>query len=182
MKGLLRLYPPSWRKRYGREMEALVEDMPGEVRISLDLVLGAAAAYAAVIRGNRILSTAGSFLNAVGAAALLQAIAFVLFVMVARNSPGPKYLAIGPIALAQLWYPALLGIPVRPALLSGGLDWLVAPSLLVGLICIVVVLLAAPRVLSRAIESRARPTAARTPAGARPRRQGRRGSPSRRGA
>src|SRR5438128_9990263 len=56
MKGLLRLYPRSWRKRYGGEMEVLMEDMTGKLSIALDLLIGAAVAYRDVIRANRILS------------------------------------------------------------------------------------------------------------------------------
>jgi MFS family permease len=40
----LRLYPPSFRERYGTEMQVLVEDVGGR-RITLDLLLGAARAW-----------------------------------------------------------------------------------------------------------------------------------------
>jgi len=53
------------RERYGRELEALVDDLPGRTGVAFDLLLGAAMAYAAVIRGNRILSSAGAYLHGV---------------------------------------------------------------------------------------------------------------------
>jgi hypothetical protein len=41
MKGLLRLYPRAWRDRYGAEMESLIADQPGTVRLAIDLIAGA---------------------------------------------------------------------------------------------------------------------------------------------
>src|SRR5205814_8315919 len=86
MKTWLWLYPRSWRKRYGREMEVLLDDLPREAGVGLDLVLGAGTAYAAVIRGNRILASAGAFLHGVCVAVLLQAIAFVTFILFGLSS------------------------------------------------------------------------------------------------
>ena len=100
MKSLLRLYPRAWRKRYGREMEILLEDLPRGVGVGLDLVLGAGAAYAAVVRGNRILSAFGTFLHGVCVAVLLQAIAFVTFILVGLGTNASTDLSIGPIHLA----------------------------------------------------------------------------------
>ena len=44
------------RRFLGREMEVLVEDMPGRLSVALDLVVGAAIAYRDVIRRDRMLS------------------------------------------------------------------------------------------------------------------------------
>lgn len=43
---LLGLYPPSFRERYGDELEALVEDTASSPRISRDLAVGALRAWA----------------------------------------------------------------------------------------------------------------------------------------
>jgi hypothetical protein len=45
MKHLLRLYPCRWRRRYGPEMEAVLEEMPFGWREAGDLVRGALDAY-----------------------------------------------------------------------------------------------------------------------------------------
>ncbi|MDQ6743553.1 MAG: hypothetical protein M3Z97_11700 [Candidatus Dormibacteraeota bacterium] len=45
MRRLLRLYPRSWRRRYGREMEALVAQTPATPRAVLDLLRGALDAH-----------------------------------------------------------------------------------------------------------------------------------------
>jgi hypothetical protein len=45
VKGLLWLYPPSWRRRYRREMEALLEETPTTVGALLDLLRGAVDAW-----------------------------------------------------------------------------------------------------------------------------------------
>jgi hypothetical protein len=114
---------------------------------------------------------------------LLQAIAFVLFVMLARNTSGTKYLAIGPFALAELWYPGLLGIGVGirtlPLVAQPALDWLIAPVLLLALVAALSVALVAPRQAWSAMGLSARLPEARRPGGARPRRPGRPGSRSR---
>lgn len=41
MKRLLRLYPPSWRARYETEMTALIDELPPDRRMALDLFRGA---------------------------------------------------------------------------------------------------------------------------------------------
>ena len=41
LKFLARLYPPSWRKRYGTEFEVLLEDATPSVRDVFDLLCGA---------------------------------------------------------------------------------------------------------------------------------------------
>jgi len=103
MKGLLRLYPRSWRKRYGREMEVLMEDMPGKLSIALDLLIGAAVAYRDVIRANRILSAAGAYLHGICVAVLLQAIAFLSMLLFAQSSAGSTDVHLGSIDLATVF-------------------------------------------------------------------------------
>lgn len=100
MKRLLRLYPPSWRKRYSVEMAALVEDMPAGFGVAMDLLVGAGAAYAAAIRGNRILSSAAAYLHGVCVAVLLQAIAFVSLVLVSQRSQSPTVVDVGQMRFA----------------------------------------------------------------------------------
>ncbi len=41
MNALVRLYPPAWRARYGREFEALLNERPPTARDVLDIVVGA---------------------------------------------------------------------------------------------------------------------------------------------
>ena len=147
MKTLLRLYPPSWRRRYGEEMEALLDDTPEGAGLALDLVAGAAAAYAAVIQRDRILSSAASFVNGICIAGLLQAIAFVVFVMVARGTPAPKELALGPIVLATLWYPGLLNLGLRSLIAVHGpvQDWVPGAALVAVLAVALYAVLMVPR-------------------------------------
>ncbi len=102
MKGLLRLYPRSWRKRYGREMGALLDDTPARLGSALDLLLGAGAAYGEVIRSNRVLSAAGAYVHGVCIAVLLQAIAFVGLILYAQGSSATSEIALGPIHLATV--------------------------------------------------------------------------------
>ena len=150
MKALLRLYPRSWRRRYGREMEVLLEDVPGEIGVGLDLVFGAGAAYAAVIRGNRILSAAGSYLHGVCMAVLLQAIAFVAFVLVAETSRDSfTTLRIGPLQLVAYLRSYLFGL--RPAYTAVTLqfDWFPAAVLLAVLLGALAFLVTAPRLATR---------------------------------
>jgi hypothetical protein len=42
---LLRLYPPSWRRRYGPELEELLAAEPASFRTAIDVVAGAADAW-----------------------------------------------------------------------------------------------------------------------------------------
>ncbi len=150
MKGLLRLYPRSWRERYGRELEALVDDLPGRTGVAFDLLLGAAMAYAAVIRGNRILSSAGAYLHGVCVAVLLQAIAFVLLVLSSQRSPDGVNtdVALGPLHFAAILWPVYLGprslvLTQSPPLVA----WLPDLGLLAVLVAALAIVLAAPRLL-----------------------------------
>lgn len=98
----MRLYPRSWRRRYGAELEGLVEDMPRRLGVSLDLLVGAAVAYRDVIRANRVLSAAGAYLHGICIAVLLQAIAFVSLVLAGQGSVDPTELRLGPIDFATV--------------------------------------------------------------------------------
>lgn len=149
MKPLLRLYPPSWRKRYGREMEVLLEDVPGEIGVALDLVLGAGAAYAAVIRGNRILSAAGAFLHGVCVAVLLQAIAFVAFVLIAETSRNVSTVVqLGPVQLVAYERPEFFGLLRSEAVsLFLRFDWFPAAAVLIVLLGALTFLVTAPRLV-----------------------------------
>ena len=100
MSWLVRLYPPSWRKRYGGELEILVQEMPARMGTALDLLVGAAIAYRDVIRANRILSAAGAYLHGLCVAVLLQAIVFVSLIMAAQSHAVATVFGIGPVGLA----------------------------------------------------------------------------------
>lgn len=152
MNWLVRLYPPSWRKRYGGELEILVQEMPGRMGTALDLLIGAAIAYRDVIRANRVLSAAGAYLHGLCVAVLLQAIVFVSLVMAAQGDINPTAFRIGPVMLAT-FVPA-----VRYARLSESLlaqlwvsrvseIWDLEVILLVALGLTLAVLLAAPRLV-----------------------------------
>ena len=45
MTWLVRLYPPAWRRRYGRELEELVAAQPASFGTAIDLVAGAVDAW-----------------------------------------------------------------------------------------------------------------------------------------
>ncbi|MBS2965191.1 hypothetical protein KGA66_19230 [Actinocrinis puniceicyclus] len=49
LAALIRAYPPGWRRRFGRELETLVEDLAGDGRpplsVALNILRGAAAAW-----------------------------------------------------------------------------------------------------------------------------------------
>jgi hypothetical protein len=102
MNWLVRLYPPSWRKRYGAELESLVATTPGRLGVALDLLVGAAIAYRDVIRANRVLSAAGAYLHGLCVAVLLQAIAFVSLVLAGQGSDNPTELRLGPVDFATV--------------------------------------------------------------------------------
>lgn len=100
MSWLVRLYPPSWRKRYGGELEELVGQMPGQFGTTLDLLVGAAIAYRDVIHANRILSAAGAYLHGLCVAVLVQAIVFVSLIMAAQGSGDQTVFRVGPVEIA----------------------------------------------------------------------------------
>jgi hypothetical protein len=69
-RGALRLYPLAYRRRYGTEIEALLEDSPAGVLTVLDLLRGAALAHtrpaasatAALSPGERVRSSSSAIL------------------------------------------------------------------------------------------------------------------------
>jgi hypothetical protein len=154
VKALLRLYPRSWRKRYGDEMDALVDDLPGGVGVALDLLVGAAVAYASIVRDNRVLSTAAAYLHGVCVAALVQAIAFVTLVLVSQQSHGTTVVAVGPLYVVAVIRPVPylfrdLSALIRAQELAGSLP---AAILLMLLIATLVAALAGPRWVRRSIQ------------------------------
>jgi hypothetical protein len=102
MKRLLWLYPRAWRERYSAEMTVLVEDLPAGLDVAIDLLIGAGAAYASAIRGNRILNSAAAYLHGVCVAVLLQAIAFVSLVLISQRAESPTIVELGPIRFAMV--------------------------------------------------------------------------------
>jgi len=154
VKALLRLYPRSWRKRYGGEMDALVDDLPGGVGVALDLLVGAAVAYASVVRDNRVLSTAAAYLHGVSVAVLVQAIGFVTLVLVSQQSHGSSIVEIGPLHIVSVIQPALspfreLTASVRAQEIAESLP---AVILLMLLIATLALALAGPRWVRRSIQ------------------------------
>jgi hypothetical protein len=57
MRGLLRLYPPEWRARYGEEFEALLEEQQTSLGMVLDVLLGALDAHLERGRGGSTMAT-----------------------------------------------------------------------------------------------------------------------------
>lgn len=45
MTWLIRLYPPAWQRRYGRELADLLATQPASVRTGIDVIAGAADAW-----------------------------------------------------------------------------------------------------------------------------------------
>ncbi len=154
MKALLRLYPRSWRKRYGSEMDALVEELPTEPGVILDLVIGAAVAYAGVIRGNRVLSSAAAYLHGVCVAVLLQAIAFVTLVLVSQQAPGPTVVELGPFQFASVMRPFFLHLDelFASVLARTVIQSLPGVILLLLLMAILTLVLVGPRWVRRSIQ------------------------------
>ena len=66
MTWLIRLYPPAWRRRYGRELAELLAAQPTSFRTAVDLVAGAVDAWL-----NPQSSTAVTTADAKGAGAML---------------------------------------------------------------------------------------------------------------
>jgi hypothetical protein len=151
VKRLLRLYPRSWRNRYGGEMDALVDELPGGIGVALDLLIGAASAYASVVRGNRVLSSAAGYLHGVIVAVLVQAIAFVTLVFITQRSVDPTIVAIGPIQVA-LADPGLMRLHVSLASVMGpAIGSLSTAILLIALLAMLVLVLAGPRWVKRSM-------------------------------
>jgi hypothetical protein len=137
--------------RYSAEMAALVEDLPVGFAVAMDLLVGAGAAYAAAIRGNRILSSAAAYLHGVCVAVLLQAIAFVSLVLVSQRSQSPTVVELGPIRFAMVTPQTAYYIRSLAAVLwsKAITDSLPALALLGMLAALLALVLAAPRWLRR---------------------------------
>ena len=152
MKRLLRLYPRAWRERYSAEMAVLVDDLPAGVGVAMDLLLGAAAAYASAIRGNRILSSVAAYLHGVCVAVLLQAIAFVSLVLISQRSGSPTIIELGPLRFASVtplpYWGRLLSLSAMVQTAVGAAPALVLLMLLIVTLTLVVT---APRWLRRSI-------------------------------
>jgi hypothetical protein len=153
MSWLVKLYPPSWRKRYGGELEDLIEHMPGHVGTELDLLVGATIAYRDVIRANRVLSAAAAYLHGLCVAVLLQAIVFVSLIMAGQRSSEPTEFRLGPFDLATFLPPPLY-VRLNPAVLAPDIwvqqvaqAWLPEVVLLGLLGLMLAALLSAPRLL-----------------------------------
>lgn len=146
LKLLLRLYPSSWRKRYGHEMSDLVEQLPSRPGVAVDLLIGAGAAYVSAIRDNRILSAAASYLHGVCVAVLVQAIAFVTLILFSQQSHGPFTLALGPFSFVSVTPAVYLGIRslTSEAALGPVVGSLSAAAVLVLLLAALAVLVAGP--------------------------------------
>jgi hypothetical protein len=134
-------------------MAAVVENLPTDVGLALDLLVGAGAAYASAVRANRILSSAAAYLHGVCVAVLVQAIAFTALVLVSQQSQGPTVLEWGPFRFVSVlpqtifWGPRFaLGILTRPVLGSAP-----ALALLMLLLASLALFLAAPRWLRRSL-------------------------------
>jgi len=147
MKSFLKLYPRSWQERYGVEMKLLLDESPGGVGLALDLLLGAATAYAIVIRGNRILSAAGAYVHGVFVAVLVQAIAFVTLILVAQRSFATTEVAIGPIRFALVIMSSFEVREVASLLMLRMVSEWPALILLAFLVAVLALVMAAPRVL-----------------------------------
>ena len=154
MKALLRLYPRSWRKRYGNEMDALVDDLPGGVGVAVDLLVGAAIAYASVVRGNRFLSTAAAYLHGVSVAILVQAIAFVTLVLVSQQSQRTTVVEVGSMYVVAVIRPVPSLFRELPALVRAQelAESLPAVILLVLLVAVLVLALVGPRWVRRSAQ------------------------------
>lgn len=66
MTWLIRLYPPAWRRRYGRELAELISTQPASFGTAIDLIAGAVDAWL-----NPQSSTAATAADAKGAEAMV---------------------------------------------------------------------------------------------------------------
>ena len=135
-------------------MDALVDELPAEIGVVLDLLIGAASAYASVVRGNRVLSSAASYLHGVCVAVMVQAIAFVTLVLVSQQSQQPTVVAIGPIQFASVAQPefARLHGLVASVMVQAIIGSLPAVILLIALLAILTLVLAGPRWVQRSMQ------------------------------
>ena len=151
MSWLVRLYPPSWRKRYGAELEGLVREMPQRAGTSLDLLVGAAIAYRDVVRANRVLSAAGAYLHGLCVAVLVQAIVFVSLILFGGERQKATDIRLGPFDFATFTPPPLrLGpLDLEPAILvPRAVDAWLPEMLLLGVLALMLAgVVSAPRLL-----------------------------------
>jgi hypothetical protein len=152
VRALLRLYPRSWRNRYGDEMDALLNELPAEMGVALDLLIGAATAYVSVVRGNRILSSAASYLHGVCVAVLVQAVAFLTLVLISQRSLAPTIVAIDQVQLAVVYS----GVMELHSSLSSAIGPIVgsllAVILLIASLAVLFLVLAGPRWARRRLQ------------------------------
>ena len=85
MRWLVRLYPSSWRERYGEEFSALLDDVPAAPRTVMDIVRGALdARLSALLKENGMENSLGGRLGRgaliVAAAALVMPTIFIVAV------------------------------------------------------------------------------------------------------
>lgn len=133
-------------------MDALVDELPAGIGVALDLLIGAARAYASVVWGNRVLSSAASYLHGVCVAVLVQAIAFVTLVLISQQSPDPTIVAIGPVHFAEA-DPGLIGLHFSLATVTGPIiGSLPTAILLIALLAMLLLVLAGPRWVKRSIQ------------------------------
>jgi hypothetical protein len=126
---LLRLYPRSWSRRYGAEMEALLEARPPNVRERVDLVRGALDAWLHPARPSRVPALAalvgGGLWTAIAAGVLAQP----------TQADWPGYvieiLIPGAVAAAILLI-ATLGCALRSGDTGGRVRWLAVLVTLIG--------------------------------------------------
>jgi hypothetical protein len=153
MSWLVKLYPRSWRKRYGGELEVLVQQMPGRFGVGMDLLVGAAIAYRDLVRANRLLSATGAYVHGLCVAVLLQAIVFVSLIMAGQRSSDPTDYRLGPFDFATFVPPPQWVRLSQQALRADVLvqqvaqTWLPELALLGALGVLLAGVLAAPRLL-----------------------------------
>jgi hypothetical protein len=153
MKRLLWLYPRAWRKRYLAEVAVIVEDLPADFDVAVDLLVGAGAAYASAIRANRILSSSAAYVHGVCVAILLQAIAFVSLVLISQRSASPTTIGLGPFQFASVTPQPYWGrlLSLSDAAQMAAVVSASALVLLIGLVVALTVVVTAPRLLRRSI-------------------------------
>jgi hypothetical protein len=114
LRGLVRLYPRSWRRRYGAGLEALLDEMRPSPAVVLDVVRGAAGAHVQQRRSAAIWLAAA--MATVMAEALSLRAGVTVNVLWAPTDPARALflvLTLAPAATA-LWLTVRLGrSPVR---------------------------------------------------------------------
>jgi hypothetical protein len=105
---LVKLYPPAWRRRYGRELAELITTQPASFGMAIDLVVAAVDAWL-----NPQSSTAAAAADAKGVSMMLQlkCAGYGPNVTKADNLKAAAITIVGSLvtALAYLWYTARYG-------------------------------------------------------------------------